>query len=203
MFDFDYERIIDFKKKLRWAQFLFVPPCWISTICCTPCFINQNVEWHTRAQHLALTVDGIKYVVGRHPSQCGLSCSDVGKASKTVPYDKITDCDVQEPAGTACCCCIENVLSAVQVDTASSGGGGEDGVRHELVLEGLVSAEEFKRAVWRVKRDPPAPRTGGPAAAGAQLSSAPQQSDMNTGVLTEIRDELREMNKMLRQQRVK
>ena len=39
-------------------------------------------------------------------TMCGLPCTDQGRESKTVPYDKITDCDVKEPAGTACCCCI-------------------------------------------------------------------------------------------------
>lgn len=41
-----------------------------------------------------------------------MDCQDVGKVSKTVPFDKITDCDVEEPAGSSgpCCCLVENVL---------------------------------------------------------------------------------------------
>merc|ERR1712232_421770 len=83
----------------------------------------------------------------KHPTCCGLSCTDRGRASKTVPYDKITDCDVQEPAGAACCCCIPNVLTQVNVDTASSGRN-KDGIpTHELSLVGLKHATAFKQAV--------------------------------------------------------
>jgi len=188
-FDFAYDEIIAFEKEFKWAQFVFVPCAWISACCCYPCFLNQNIEWNTRAQHLALTQDGIRYVTERHPSSCGLSCSDVGKKSQTVPYDKITDCDVNEPAGTACCCCVQNVLSTVQVDTASSGKVTEDGAaQHELTLSGLKFPNEFKQAVWSMKRN----------YAGILNSlgqSAPVQENMSaTAVLIEIREELRKLN---------
>eukprot|EP00927_Polykrikos_kofoidii_P007434 TRINITY_DN1304_c0_g1_i5.p1 TRINITY_DN1304_c0_g1~~TRINITY_DN1304_c0_g1_i5.p1 ORF type:complete len:228 (+),score=36.85 TRINITY_DN1304_c0_g1_i5:100-783(+) len=187
-FDFDYDIIIDFTTKLRWAQFLLFPPAWITSVCCSPCFLSQNVQWRVRAQHVALTVDGIRYVTEKRKSLCGLSCSDVGKASKTVPYDKITDCDVKEPAGTACCCCIDNVLSVVNVDTASSGGGSaEQGPRHDLVLSGLKFPNEFKRAVWDMKR------SHHPAAT-QPLAQAPPQTQMSETLLVEIRDELRKLN---------
>merc|ERR1711966_139990 len=119
--------------------------------------------------------------------------------SKTVPYDKITDCDVQEPAGTACCCCIPNVLTRVHVDTASSGS--KDGVpTHELSLHGLRYANEFKQAVWSMKRGQV------PANASVPLSSsgvqrAPAQAEMSTQLLMEIRDEIRELNSHLRNQK--
>mmetsp|Transcript_43605 Transcript_43605/g.135675 ORF Transcript_43605/g.135675 Transcript_43605/m.135675 type:complete len:263 (+) Transcript_43605:97-885(+) len=202
VFDFDYDLIIDFNKQLRWAQLLLCPPAWISCLCCTPCFLNQNVEWTARAQHVALTVDGIRYVVDKHPAVCGLSCTDQGKESKTVPYDKITDCDIQEPAGTACCCCIPKVLSQIRVDTASSGARADGGVRqHELVLEGLRFPNEFKQAVWSMKRSelPPASQMPLGATAGqSRLAAAPAQSAMATEILVEIRDELRELNAHLR-----
>ena len=37
-----------------------------------------------------------RYVKERRKTCCGLPCTDKGRESKTVPYDKITDCDVQE-----------------------------------------------------------------------------------------------------------
>ena len=37
-----------------------------------------------------------RYVKEKRKSCCGLPCTDRGRESKTVPYDKITDCDVQE-----------------------------------------------------------------------------------------------------------
>ena len=193
-FDFDYQTIVDFTTSLRWAQLVFLPPAWCSMACCYPCFLQQNVEWDVRSQHVALTVDGIRYVKEKRKSMCGLPCTDKGRESKTVPYDKITDCDVMEPAGTACCCCIQNVLSKVHVDTASSGVGGEGGVRHELELHGLVDAPAFKHSVWAMKRRV--------APAGAQVplgprSSAPGQMEMQISLLTEIRDELKHLNETM------
>merc|ERR1712087_509310 len=123
---------------------------------------------------------------------CGLSCTDQGKESKTIPYDKITDCDVQEPAGTACCCCIQNVLSVVNVDTASSGGtNSEGGPRHELRLKGLKYPNEFKQAVWGMKRGQAPVAPSGHVQSMVQM--APQQAQMDNAVLIEIRDELRQM----------
>ena len=92
-----------------------------------------------------MTVDGIKFVNDKRKSGYGMSCQDIGKESKTVSYEKITDCDVIEPAGTACCCCIPNVLSEVRVDTAAG---------LELRLVGLKHPHEFKKAVWDMKRKP-------------------------------------------------
>eukprot|EP00439_Symbiodinium_sp_Y106_P017056 s606_g2.t1 len=90
VFDFDYDLIEEFKSQLAWAKFLFTPPAWMGVLCCVPCFINSNVQWTARAKHVALTHDGIKYVEDKHPTMCGLSCTDSGKVSKTVPYEKIT-----------------------------------------------------------------------------------------------------------------
>lgn len=196
VFDFDYEEMIRFNTQLSWARFLFAPPAWISVTCCHPCFINQNVEWTARAQHVALTVDGIRYVREQHPTCCGLYCTDSGKTAQTVPYDKITDCDVVEPAGTACCCCVPNVLSTVKVDTASSGA--KDGIpRHELELVGLRNPTEFKKAVWSIKRGQPPVLSSQPS--HKQLVAAPSQIEMQTSLLAEIRDELQQMNAHMRE----
>ncbi|CAK9095199.1 Hypothetical protein SCF082_LOCUS44723 [Durusdinium trenchii] len=199
VFDYEYDEIIDFYQRLRWMQLIFCPPAWLSVVCCGPCFLNQNIEWDNRSRHLALTVDGIKFVHAKRQFLCGLSCSDKGKESKTVPYDKITDCDVQEPAGTACCCFIPNVLYKVTVDTASSGRNKEGVPQHELEIIGLKHPHEFKQAVWSIKR--------GELPSGALLSQLPARpeqapsqsgmSDMTTPLLTDIREELRKMNSLL------
>lgn len=57
--------------------------------------------------------------------------------------DKLTDCDIQEPAGTAVCCCVQNRLHVVTCDTASG---------TDLALRGLKDPEQFKRDVWAMKR---------------------------------------------------
>lgn len=50
-----------------------------------------------------------------HKTGCRCDCQDQGKRSKTIPYDKITDCDIEEPAGASgpCCCMTPNVLHKV------------------------------------------------------------------------------------------
>lgn len=194
VWDFDYDTIINFEVQVQSARILLFPPMWISALCCYPCFLKRNVEWSTRAQHLALTVDGIRYVSEKHPTLCGFSCTDRGRESKTVPYDKITDCDVQEPAGAACCCCIPNVLSQVNIDTASSGSS-KEGNTHELALRGLKRSNDFKQAVWAMKRGELPSNASVPLGAGL---IAPAQEHMHTQLLKEIRDELREMNSYMR-----
>ena len=43
----------------------------------------------------------VRFVKEKRKSMCGLPCTDKGRESKTVPYDKITDCDVMDTcAGT-------------------------------------------------------------------------------------------------------
>lgn len=199
VFDYDYEEIIDFNVKLKWAQFACIPPMWLSFLCCVPCFIHKNVEWDTRSRHIAITVDGIKFVHNRRKFLCGLSCSDRGKESKTVPFDKITDCDVQEPAGTACCCFIPRTLHQVHVDTASSGQKDDNGVlRHELAIEGLKEPHEFKKLVWQMKRHQMS------FGAAAPVTQSPKQFEMGNvadskcpELLTEIRDELKKLNSLM------
>jgi len=100
---------------------------------------------------VALTRDGIKYVVEQHNSGCRFDCEDKGKVSKTISYRKITDCDVQEPAGKSgpWCCMVKNTLSVVNIDTASSGGTDEQGRKqYELSIGGLTDPNGFKRDVW-------------------------------------------------------
>lgn len=175
----------------------------LPSLCCVPCFAKDNIEWKTRAMHVAVHQDGIKYVTDKRKSCCGLTFTDKGKNSKTVPFDKLTDCDVQEPAGTAVCCFVPNVLSNVIVDTASSGAPGPDGmVRHELDLRGLKDPHGFKKCVWDCKRSAVNLRGG---SEGLPLVGA-GAGDMDRGggaeqtaLLAEIRDELKMQTKLLQE----
>merc|ERR1711920_735790 len=94
--------------------------------------------------------DGIRYVQDKHKVACRCDCQDQGKTTKTVPFDKLTDCDIEEPAGASgpICCMTNNVLYTVNVDTASSGGV----AGHELQLRGLKDPHAFKETVWKMKR---------------------------------------------------
>jgi hypothetical protein len=160
VYDFDYEAASDFGYKLGLRTSLCmaasIPYCWpffpfVACFLYSPMFYD-NIKEVTEAQHVAITRDGIKYVTERHKSGCRCDCQDVGKQSKTVPFDKITDCDIREPAGSSgpCCCMVENVLHEVNVDTAS--GNRTAGNAYELVLKGLKDPDQFKRDVWSMKR---------------------------------------------------
>lgn len=84
------------------------------------------------------------------PSRARTPCSRWASGPSRGDIDKITDCDVQEPAGAETLCCIKRVLHTVQVDTASGARGAGGG--HELVIVGLEAPYTFKRDVWAMKR---------------------------------------------------
>ena len=153
VFEIDYEAYIAFYGDMMFWQIFCVPPCFLP---CVPIslaayFLNSkpNLEDLVNAIHVAITRDGIKYVIDRHKAGCRCSCEDVGKVSKTVPFDKITDCDVEEPAGAELCGIVPKTLFTVNVDTAS-GAGGHGG--HELSILGLKDPHGFKKMVRAVKR---------------------------------------------------
>ena len=206
VFDFDYENIVKYANELSCAFLLFPPVCIVSSLFCWPCVMKQNNEWNANAKHVAVTRDGIKFVQDQQKTCCGLACQDRGKKSKTVPFDKITDCDVEEPAGAECFC-VQRILYTVNVDTASGARGGEDGPSHELVLQGLKNPDGFKKLVWAMKRRYHA---GGPQAtvftAEPSMASPPKEMNMarddftkedTNAILREIQKELKNVNKNL------
>lgn len=87
--------------------------------------------------------------------------------------------------------CVPNVLSIVNVDTASSGTDG----RKELKLAGLKNPHGFKKLVWAMKRQQQQSRGAGTAA-----NHATGHEEM-TLLLREIRDELRTNNEHLHGQK--
>ena len=150
------DEIVDFEQAIAWQKIItnicspFIVlsfPCVLWEMGEYACYEKENIEEKARAQHLAITRDGIRYVIDKHMTGCRMFRDEVqGKVSKTVPYDKMTDCDIEEPAGASMvcglCCPVENVLYIVQVDTASGAGKADNG--HELSLKGLSSPEQFK-----------------------------------------------------------
>jgi hypothetical protein len=95
---------------------------------CGLCFDREATRWQVRAQHLAVTDEGIRLVQERHRRGCGWSMCDSEKSSRTVPFDQIDNCDVYEPSGSVCCCCVPRTLFVVHIATthpsAAAGGGG-------------------------------------------------------------------------------
>jgi len=159
VFEFDYDSVtafqIDVSENSMWAGCLcgsfFCMPCWYA--CGKPNLIDD-----VQSQHVCLTHDGIRYVKERHKAGCRMDCDEQGRVTKTVPFDKLTDCDLEEPAGKSgpLCCMTPNVLTKVNVDTASGGRPvpGQPGVvSHELTLVGLVDPHKFKNMVWQLKRE--------------------------------------------------
>ena len=113
----------------------------------------------------------------------------------SVPFDKITDCDITEPAGNTCVC-VPNVLSVVNVDIASSG---QDG-KKELRLAGLKDPHSFKRLVWAMKR---AQQGAAPSSMSMTARSSTSESETEVAsLLREIRDELRANNELLQASKV-
>jgi len=224
VFDFDYDKMESFYTSIGWATLastcLYTPIFVASVVLGVPCYLNQNVQWSTRSKHVAITQDGIRFVQERRPTCWGLPCSDKGKSSKTVPFDKITDCDIEEPAGNSCLCVL-NILSTVNVDTASSGTEG----KKELKLAGLKDPHSFKKLVWAMKRSQQQQQqqqqqhhgfgVGSSAHAAADAASAAANSmvmadyggsgsgsgsgasEEVSSLLREIRDELRVNNQLL------
>jgi len=147
VFDFDYEKIQQFQLKLGESEAFWVPFCIPCAYGMWHFFEKQNTIDAIRAKHVAITRDGIRYVVDRHMTGCRHDFEEVGQKTKTVLFDKITDCDIEQPAGASgpFWCLVQNTLTKVNIDTTSS--------HHELVLTGLKDPQGFKSTVWRMRRD--------------------------------------------------
>jgi hypothetical protein len=230
VFDLDYDAMERYWEKVSWtsmgASMLLLPHvAWIAVLGLAPCYLRSNVRWTIRAQHVAITRDGIRFVRERRPTCWGSACTDAGKSTKTIPFDHITDCSIEEPAGNTCLW-IPNTLHTVQIDTASS-----EKSQHELTIVGLKDPVAFKRLVWAMKRHyhpgRPDPLATAATAASRPIeaalataasknnsaameraltslasasSSSPSGEDPNVvaALLREIRDELRHNNDALR-----
>ena len=163
-YSFDYDALVlvkqnDHKEKvLTVGAIPFFAPVGVF-LCATFPFEQRNIEEFQRAQHLAIKQDGIKYVVEAHNTQCRCESQKQGKTSKTVLYDNMTDCDIEEPAGVSgcCCCSVPNTIFKVHIDTNTTSAEGG----HELTIEGLVDPEQFKKDVWALKRGEPVESVSG------------------------------------------
>ena len=110
-----------------------------------------NIRDEVNARHIALTQDGLRYIVDKHPSGCRLECQDEGRSSQTVPYDKITDCDVEEPAGSEGCPCLL-VKRTEYVFNVATANGPAFHSSMSVGLRGIDAPYELKKDVWSMKR---------------------------------------------------
>ena len=91
-YTFNYDEIVKYRQDLTYSNLLggLAAPCFLPFSCCIyALFEKQNIEDVSRAQHLAITRDGIRYVVDKHAAGCRLDCQMQGKVSKTVPCDPL------------------------------------------------------------------------------------------------------------------
>lgn len=205
-YEFDIQSIKDFNsaymKNCSWA-FLCLPgagctfaPCYIGYV--HACGVKNMIN-AVDARKLVLTADGIRYTVDKHPAGCRFAFQEKGRISKTVPYDMITDCDIEEPAGSSgpLCCLVPNVLTKVHVDTASSGVIQTDKgtvIKHELSLEGLVDPHGFKSRVWEMRRSTISRNSAAPKAVTMARDTGAAKTESASVVV------LKEQNNLLRQQ---
>jgi hypothetical protein len=203
-FQFDYNLLNAFDQKLVRTNGIF----FLASPCIAPCIIPymyacevHNVVDRNNATHVCITQDGIRYSVDKRSAGCRRQICEEGKTMKTVPFDKITDCDIEEPAGnTGCCWLVPNTVTVVNVDTASgSRGPDQNGLpSHELVIRGLVDPHAFKSLVWKMKRA----GHGTPHSANMVVGAAkaPGNVQMSRTPSSELAPLLRKQNALLTEQ---
>ena len=214
VFDFDYDNMEQHYKALGWGCFVGTAFCFPGCLVwcllgLVPCHINKNVNWSVRAQHLAVTRDGILFVHDRRPALYGEECA-VPKRTQLIPFDQIKECTVTDSGTTTTCTILGSALSKVSInhETPTS-----------FHIVGLTNPHGFQKLVMALKRQELVipnnnissataatvlPVTmveridrGGLAASAAAAAQNNHNGDDVAGILREIRDELRQHNEML------
>lgn len=94
VFDFDYDSMESYYTSVGWVSFamtiFYTPIMMVGCMLMVPCYLRQNVQWTVRAQHVAVTRDGVRFVRERRPTCWGQPCTDAGKTSKTVRCNSVS-----------------------------------------------------------------------------------------------------------------
>ena len=174
-YSFNYEALTAYKQKLYRSELcglILVPPALLCGILNYPCTM-LNIRDEVHARHIALTQDGLRYIVDKHPTGCRLQCQDEGRSSQTVPYDKITDCDVEEPAGSEGCPCLLVERTMYTFNVATANGPALGNAMAGPGLWGIDAPYELKKDVWSMKRGQ------GIAGVEAAYNAAPSVASMD------------------------
>jgi hypothetical protein len=87
VFDLDYDKMIAYYRSVSWLTYaitLCFPNClWLSCLLGVPCYLNENVDWSIRSQHVAITKTGICYVQEKRKTLWGCDCTDAPKKTLT------------------------------------------------------------------------------------------------------------------------
>ena len=195
VFDFDYDSMESHYKAASWGCFAGTVLCFPGTLfwCLAglvPCYINKNVKWNVRAQHLAVTRSAILFVHDKRPALWGEECA-VSRRTKAIPFDQVTDCTVTD-AGSATCT-IGTPLSKVTVDKPGF-----------LTIVGLEDPHAFRKLILAMKKNSATRQSSTAAVLPVTMAERIDRglagdagSEEVAGVLREIRDELRQHNKLL------
>ena len=173
-YSFNYEALTAYKQKVHRSGMLgliFFPPGLLCAVLTYPCEM-ANIRDEVHARHIALTADGLRYIVDKHPTGCRLQCEDEGRSSQTVPYDKITDCDVEEPAGSEGCPCMLVKRTEYVFNVATANGPAFHSPT-TVGLRGIDAPYELKKDVWSMKRGQ------GIAGVEAAYNAAPSVASMD------------------------
>ena len=199
VFDFDHEAMEHYYKCLSWSCLGFSSCCWPSIIplllvSCVPCFVNKNVNWSVRSQHVALTRTGVLFVHDKRPVGWGASFCSVDKKTRFIPYKEIRLCTVAD--GNCMPCSVSNHLRKVLID----------GQKGDVEITGLKNPLGFQKLAVALIKNQGSTKTL-TAASAHRLSVVMEDRDVIAAsannddvavVLCEIRDELREQNNALR-----
>lgn len=196
VFDFDYEGMEGHYMCVSWGCVGVTSVCCPSTIpwmllAFVPCYLNKNVRWNVRAQHIALTTNGILFVHDRRPACWGEQCWSIGKQTKFIPYEQIAGCTVTE-GDTTTCAISTNSLTKVTVGSTLHSGPR----RGDLEVAGLENPHAFQQLILALKR-------GSQAAAAPTMAmddrdifatavSGGEDAQTVAELLRDIRDELRQ-----------
>mmetsp|Transcript_56147 Transcript_56147/g.142990 ORF Transcript_56147/g.142990 Transcript_56147/m.142990 type:complete len:259 (-) Transcript_56147:45-821(-) len=181
----------------EWKQQTLLPLLWPCCMPVWPCTIlmhflciRQNIDDKIKSMRVNLTDEQIEYEEGpyftclRHDA-----CGKQGRVNKVIPYDRVQDVRLEEPAGNYCCVFpFKITLVSVQTAGGSVGHietwmpgrefqGGKVG-RSELELWGLEDATAFRNMILDMKKKG---KGLGGAGDGMGSTSAPSQQRMASG----------------------
>ena len=176
-YTFNYEAVTVYEQQKAFSD---LGPCCLHPVTCWfpifPAYLcyhftcgKYNIRDAVHAQHVALTANGIRYVVDKHTGNCWgypkgndsspcCGCDEVGRHSRTIPYDQISDCEVMEPGGVdGDCACVfpaERTFYTLYVGTTTEELKRNTGMGHAPIsLMGIDAPYELKKDVLSMKRD--------------------------------------------------
>lgn len=128
------EKYVYYQSRKLLRDAILFPLFW-PFILIAPCEY-ENLKDYADAVVVGTTEDSLIFCKDINPTYCRLPPCDNGKTVKEMPFDKITDVIIVEPAGG---CCPSEILYRVHIQTA--GRSGVEGA--ELTIVGLSKEDAY------------------------------------------------------------